>query len=113
MEEDQSLQTEYTREQKKIDGELIIILQSLGVEGGGETKSFEPPPLPQSKSWWLTMTGRKVIIFLMKKQLPSLFYGDFKQRSCVHQYGYTMGMAAALRGEECVSLGRDIQQLLL
>lgn len=80
---------------------------------GGETKSFEPPPLPQSKSWWLTMTGRKVIIFLMKKQLPSLFYGDFKQRSCVHQYGYTMGMAAALRGEECVSLGRDIQQLLL
>ena len=50
MEGDQSLQTEYTREQKKIDEELIIILQSLGVEGGG-TKSFEPPPLPQSKSW--------------------------------------------------------------
>ena len=42
MEGDQSLQTEYTREQTKIDGELIIILQSLGVEGGGETKSFEP-----------------------------------------------------------------------
>ena len=54
------------------------------------------------------MTGLKVIIFLMKKQLPSLFYGDFKQRSCVYQYGYTMGMTAALRGEECVSLGRDI-----
>ena len=35
MEGDQSLQTEYTREQMKIDGELIIILQSLGVEGGG------------------------------------------------------------------------------
>ena len=35
MEGDQSLQTEYTREQKKIDGELIIILESPGVEGGG------------------------------------------------------------------------------
>ena len=34
MEGDQSLQTEYTREQKKIDGELIIILQSLGWRGG-------------------------------------------------------------------------------
>lgn len=36
MEGDQSLQTEYTREQKKIDGELIIMLQSLGVEGVGK-----------------------------------------------------------------------------
>lgn len=31
-------------EQKKIDGELIIILQSLGV--GGLPKSSKPPPPP-------------------------------------------------------------------
>ena len=46
MEEDQSLQTEYTREQKKIDGELIIILQSLGVEGGGKRNPLNPLPSP-------------------------------------------------------------------
>ena len=52
MEGDQSLQTEYTREQTKIDGELIIILQSLGVEGGEKQNPLNPPPpLPQSKSW--------------------------------------------------------------
>ena len=48
MEGDQSLQTEYTREQKKIDGELIIMLQSLGVEGGGKNKILwtpSPPPI--------------------------------------------------------------------
>ena len=43
MEGDQSLQTEYTREQTKIDGELIIILQSLGVEGGGKQNPLNPP----------------------------------------------------------------------
>lgn len=46
MEGDQSLQTEYTREQKKIDEELIIILQSLGVEGGGEQNPLNPLPSP-------------------------------------------------------------------
>ena len=46
MEGDQSLQTEYTREQKKIDGELIIMLQSLGVEGGGGEKQNPLNPLP-------------------------------------------------------------------
>ena len=46
MEGDQSLQTEYTREQKKIDGELIIILQSLGVEGGGNEILWTPSPPP-------------------------------------------------------------------
>lgn len=45
MEGDQSLQTEYTREQKKIDEELIIILQSLGVEGG-EQNPLNPLPSP-------------------------------------------------------------------
>ena len=46
MEGDQSLQTEYTREQKKIDEELIIILQSLGVEGGGNKILWTPSPPP-------------------------------------------------------------------
>lgn len=47
MEGDLSLQTEYTREQKKIDGELIIILQSLGVEGGGGKRNpLNPLPSP-------------------------------------------------------------------
>ena len=45
MEGDQSLQTEYTREQKKIDEELIIILQSLGVERG-EQNPLNPLPSP-------------------------------------------------------------------